>query len=622
MLATEIICLAWPELVPGRLLGYGSFGAVYEAFNNGQPLAVKICSVPKEDEPEPDDVRPEERAAFYCQLTKDYESKILTMQKLEGEPGIVSVGDYRILPQENGEGFYILYQMELLTPLGAYFADHSPTPAETRALGIDLCRALEVCEAKNVIHRDIKPDNIFVDAEGRYKLGDFGVARCLDDLTSAFSRHGTANYMAPEVASAARYDGRADLYSLGLVLYRNLNHMRLPFLGEGRLLSSSERNDALMMRLRGDDLPAPSHAGEAFGKLILKACAFRQEDRFRNAAELREALEALTEEDLAVPASVVPGTDKAAPEGPATRPAAAAQSEAPSPARKKKKALPFILAAGVLIAAAIALLFLLRKPAPAPEESAAESTVRESEADSEDSDPFNEDLSCKVHAYGDWSLVMNHLDVGTEVRRCTVCGASESRRHRHEFEDPITLPSGRVVQYCLRCAELRFGMEEGGKGDPCDHKQYGLFCSLMFSRGQAKIDFPDSEYCTDLEKSFFCGWEYHCQTCGAILVIPHRPSEPVYELQADGTTRVRIYCLSCGYEFTGDSFILEADGHYRSHTQHPVVGDAYTMEGLSAEEAEKYHLIIECSCGETMVKEEHDYENGYGTCVCGKKRPE
>lgn len=340
MLATEIIRLAWPELMPGRLLGYGSFGAVYEAFDNGKPLAVKICSVPKEDEPEPDDVRPEERTSFYRQMVNDYENEILTMQKLDGEPGIVSVGDYRILPQENGEGYYILYQMELLTPLGAYFADHNPTPAETRALGIDLCRALEACEAKNVIHRDIKPDNIFVDAEGRYKLGDFGVARCLDNLTAAFSRHGTANYMAPEVASASRYDARADLYSLGLVLYRSLNHMRLPFLGEGRLLSSSERSDALMMRLRGDDLPAPSHAGDAFGKVILKACAFKQEDRFRNAAEFREALEALTEEDLAVPEGAAPKADKAASEGPASKSAAdsaEAPGKVPGPAQRKRR---------------------------------------------------------------------------------------------------------------------------------------------------------------------------------------------------------------------------------------------------------------------------------------------
>lgn len=288
-----------------------------------------------------------------------------------------------------------------------------------------------------------------------------------------------------------------------------------------------------------------------------------------------------------------------------------------------------------MLIAAIALLFLLKKPAPVAEESTAEagiaeSAVNESEADEsteeslppdDDSNPFNEDLTCKVHTFGDWKLVMNHLDIGTEARSCLICGVSESRRHLHEFTDPITLPSGRVIMYCLHCPEVRFGVETGGKGDPCDHKENFVIGPLSLNRGQVKLDFEGREHSTDLDGSYFYGWEYGCDTCGLLLVVPHNPSEPVYEPQEDGTILVRIHCLSCGFEFTGDSFVIEADGHYRSHMQHPVVNDAYTLEGLTPEEAEKYHVIIECSCGETLVKEEHNYENGYRTCVCGKKEP-
>lgn len=76
MLASEIIKLAWPELEPGRLLGNGSYGAVYEASDSGTLYAVKLCTVPRSGEPHPDELRPEELESFYAQLKKDYENEI------------------------------------------------------------------------------------------------------------------------------------------------------------------------------------------------------------------------------------------------------------------------------------------------------------------------------------------------------------------------------------------------------------------------------------------------------------------------------------------------------------------------------------------------------------------
>ncbi|MCR4655916.1 MAG: protein kinase [Lachnospiraceae bacterium] len=90
-------------------------------------------------------------------------------------------------------------------------------------LGVDICSALEICAMKKVIHRDIKPENIFINEFGDYKLGDFGVARKLENVAGALSQKGTYNYMAPEVEKGTSYNETVDLYSLGLVLYRFLN---------------------------------------------------------------------------------------------------------------------------------------------------------------------------------------------------------------------------------------------------------------------------------------------------------------------------------------------------------------------------------------------------------------
>lgn len=70
--------------------------------------------------------------------------------------------------------------MELLTPLLDYLNNNSISEREVLKIGIDICRALEVCNQKKIIHRDVKPENIFISSTGDFKLGDFGIARTLE----------------------------------------------------------------------------------------------------------------------------------------------------------------------------------------------------------------------------------------------------------------------------------------------------------------------------------------------------------------------------------------------------------------------------------------------------------
>jgi tetratricopeptide (TPR) repeat protein len=108
-----------------------------------------------------------------------------------------------------------------------------PLPLErVYAIGLDLCQALEVAHSRGILHRDLKPGNVWLTEEGRAKLGDFGLAMALGQsrLTEAGSIMGTASYMPPEQALGSEADARGDLYALGCVLYELVTG-RPPFLG-------------------------------------------------------------------------------------------------------------------------------------------------------------------------------------------------------------------------------------------------------------------------------------------------------------------------------------------------------------------------------------------------------
>ena len=172
-------------------------------------------------------------------------------------------------------------------------------------LGMDICRALVVCERNNITHRDIKPANVMVSDAGEYKLGDFGTARSFDHSTLA-TYTGTETYMAPEVYKHQTYIGRkADIYSLGLMLYWLANNYTRPFIDLDRIPTADERAYSEHRRVTGEPLPAPCNAGPALSHVILKACAYRSEDRYETAREMLEDLEKLKkgEAPVAAPAS-------------------------------------------------------------------------------------------------------------------------------------------------------------------------------------------------------------------------------------------------------------------------------------------------------------------------------
>ena len=183
-------------------------------------------------------------------------------------------------------------------------ADSGPLPwADALRITLQISQALEHAHALGVVHRDIKPRNILVE-EGteRIVVTDFGLSRVLagSRLTKDGELFGTPEYMSPEQIEGKELDGRADLYSLGVVLFELLT-ARLPFEAE---------TPVALLRMHLDKKPSAPHelntqVPREVGELCLTLLSKRPEDRFESASELCGALEALllseAETDLHLP---------------------------------------------------------------------------------------------------------------------------------------------------------------------------------------------------------------------------------------------------------------------------------------------------------------------------------
>lgn len=299
-MSVEVLKNIWPEWqIEEKPIGKGSFSEVYKAVRRDHGIesyaAIKEISIPS-NQSEIDSLRAEgldinSTRTYLKGIVNDFVSEIQLMESLKGMQNIVSVEDYKVVEKKKEVGWNIYIRMELLTPFNSYICNKKLTEKDIIKLGCDICTALEVCAKRNIIHRDIKPENIFVNDFGYFKLGDFGIARKMVNITNGLSQKGTFNYIAPEVANSREYDARVDIYSLGIVLYRLLNGNRLPFLDtQPQILDLNERGNAVSRRLNGEILPAPCDASPAMSDIILRACAYEPDMRFSSATEMKNAL--------------------------------------------------------------------------------------------------------------------------------------------------------------------------------------------------------------------------------------------------------------------------------------------------------------------------------------------
>ena len=296
----EHIYLPWSGWKIVKYLGGGAYGKVYEIERNNSGIqekaAVKIVSRPKEEsELEVDYQNGYDResiAVKYTEILQEYKNEYKLMKELQGQSNIVSCDDFAIEENPDGIGGKIYIRMELLTPLQKVTKERLLSEEEVIKLGKDICKALILCESRNIIHRDIKPDNIMISQFGDYKLGDFGVSKIMSHTTGA-TMTGTEGYMAPEVLHIEKYGKEVDIYSLGIVMYWLLNNRRMPFIGANEKVTLVNANQAAIRRYQGEKIPAPKNGSNELKKIVLKACEYKPKDRYLTAQEMYDALEKL-----------------------------------------------------------------------------------------------------------------------------------------------------------------------------------------------------------------------------------------------------------------------------------------------------------------------------------------
>lgn len=308
----------WDKWYVQEHLGGGSYGDVYritcQVYERTYEAALKVISIPR-DQSELNEVElncetKEDTITYFDQIRQSITSEIDMMEQLKGRTNIVSFEDHDIIPHNNGKdpGYDIFIRMELLEDFSSVVGHESKLWTDNRQIvkmGMDIAEGIRICHTHNIIHRDIKLGNIFRSKDGDYKIGDFGIARNVSDAQLTMSIKGTFNYMAPEVYNREHYDFRADIYSLGMVMYHMLNKNRGPFLSLTEVPTAEQKDRALVRRMRGEQLNVPILAGQKLGEIILKACEFRKEDRFQSMEEFFRALAALSAEDLERPGELL-----------------------------------------------------------------------------------------------------------------------------------------------------------------------------------------------------------------------------------------------------------------------------------------------------------------------------
>ncbi len=250
-------------------IGSGGMAAVFRGIDNvlGRTVAIKVMLPQYASDP-----------TFAARFRQEAQAAAALTS-----PYIVSVYDWG----QDGDTYYIVMEYIRGTDLKSGIRTHGAlAPRKVAQIGAQVCAALSVAHKHEIIHRDIKPQNIMIQPDGTAKVMDFGIARAKNShLTQTNSVLGTAHYVSPEQTQGKELGAESDLYSLGVVMYEAVTG-QVPFDGD----------EAITVALKhvNEKPVAPSERNskvdDEFEAIILKCMQKDPSTRFHSADELRRVL--------------------------------------------------------------------------------------------------------------------------------------------------------------------------------------------------------------------------------------------------------------------------------------------------------------------------------------------
>ncbi len=212
--------------------------------------------------------------------------------------GVSNYLDVYVQDNQNKETCNLYIFTEELTSLEELMKTKTFAEDEVVDFGIQMSSLLETLEAKNIFHGNISPKNIFVTADGKYKIGGF---------TDFEGKIDDKSYIAPEVFRQENVDYTTDIYSVGLIMYAMCNGGKIPFESD-----SCDRDSACKERFSGKAVTAPSEGNEKLKSVIVIACQPDNANRWKNAGNIKNALTSIKAEIGA--SSPAPNPDVVVPE--------------------------------------------------------------------------------------------------------------------------------------------------------------------------------------------------------------------------------------------------------------------------------------------------------------------
>lgn len=267
----------------------------------------------------------EQAREYFHSLAEEILQEVSVLGKLSGYEGFLPYQASQMVEMDRGVGYNIYLLSPYKRSLERFCKKNTVTHLHAVNLGLDLCASMAVCRKLGYLYLDLKPSNIFVSKDNEFRVGDLGFV-ALDSLKFAsMPDKYRSSYTAPEIADAfSSLNTTVDIYAIGMILYQLYNDGKLP-------------------KVTQEPLDPPAYADYEMAEIILKACAYKPEDRWQDPIAMGEAIVSYMQRNgvndvpivapIIIPAAEIPAVDPETPaDGDEVRAEAAAPAEDETPA--------------------------------------------------------------------------------------------------------------------------------------------------------------------------------------------------------------------------------------------------------------------------------------------------